>query len=313
MSARIAQRRLAALLGALVLGWIGVAGAQEESAAPEKPLTPAEQAQQAAWKAAGAAMIQGPSTIEVRDQARISLPDGYRFIPHKEAAEVMRLMGNTTDDDFVGLILPQADDKSWFVSVDYIDSGYIKDDDAKNWKTDELLDSLKEGTEAANEERAKMGIPAIKVTRWIQKPAYDSPTHRLVWSAEVKLKEGTDNDPGVNYNTYVLGRTGYVSLNLITSESTVEEDKPAAKQLLAAVNFNDGKTYADFKPSTDKVAAYGIAALIAGVAAKKLGLLAVVGVFILKFAKVFALAAAGVGGGVWKWLKGRGKGPGTPA
>ena len=314
MSARTAQRRIAVFLGALILGWIGVASAQEESTAPEQPLTPAQQASQTAWKAAGAAMIHGPSTIDVRDQAKISLPDGYGFIPRKEAAEVMRVMGNTTDEQFVGLILPLAEEKRWFVAVDYIDSGYIKDDEAKDWKADELLDSLKEGTEAANEDRAKMGIPAIQVTRWIEKPAYDSRTHRLVWSAEVKLKEGADNDPGVNYNTYVLGRTGYISLNLITAEATVEEDKPAARQLLAAVNFNAGKTYADFKPSTDKVAAYGIAALIAGVAAKKLGLLAVIGVFIVKFAKVFALAAAGVGGGFWKWIRGRGgKNPGTPA
>lgn len=314
MSARIAQRRLAMLMGAMVLGWIGVASAQEESTAPEATLTPAQQASQAAWKAAGAAMIHGPSTIDVRDQATISLPEGYGFIPRREAAEVMRLMGNTTDDEFIGLILPHDEEKQWFVSVNYIDSGYIKDDDAKDWKADELLESLKEGTEAGNEERAKLGIPAIKVTRWIEEPAYDNPTHRLVWSAEVTLKERTDNDPGVNYNTYVLGRTGYVSLNLITSESTIAEDKPAARQLLAAVNFNDGRTYADFKPSTDKVAAYGIAALIAGVAAKKLGLFAVIGVFILKFAKIFALAAAGVFGGVWKWLKGRsGKDPGTPA
>ena len=276
--------------------------------------TLAEQENAAAWRAAIAAIVAGPNSVTLRDQATLTLPEGFGFVPAKEGSDVMKVMGNGTDDRFLGLVLPLRKDSKFFVSVEYESAGYIKDDEAKDWKADELLDSLKEGTEAANEDRAKMGIPAIQVTRWIEKPAYDSRTHRLVWSAEVKLKEGADNDPGVNYNTYVLGRTGYVSLNLITAEATVEDDKPAAKQLLAAVNFNEGKTYADFKPSTDKVAAYGIAALIAGVAAKKLGLLAVIGVFIVKFAKVFALAAAGVGGGVWRWIKGRGgKSPGTPA
>jgi len=109
----------------------------------------------------------------------------------------------------------------------------------------------------------------------------------------------------VNYNTYVLGREGYVSLNLITNASTVEADKPAAHELLGAVNFNDGKRYGDFNSSTDKVAAYGLAALIGGIAAKKLGLLAAIGVFVVKFAKVILVGVAAAGGAVAKFFKGR--------
>jgi uncharacterized membrane-anchored protein len=241
------------------------------------------------------------------------LPAGYGFIPEKEAAALMRLMGNTTGDAFVGLILPEDDAKRWFVSVDFEESGYIKDDDARDWDADELLQNLISGTEAGNEERTRMGIPAIKVTRWIERPAYESGKHQLVWSAEARLRDGADPDPTINYNTYVLGREGYISLNLITSASTVEADKPAARQLLPAVTFKEGKRYADFNSSTDKVAAYGLAALVAGVAAKKPGLLALAGAFILKFAKGFALGVAAAGG-LWKWLKGRrGKDTGTPA
>jgi uncharacterized membrane-anchored protein len=109
----------------------------------------------------------------------------------------------------------------------------------------------------------------------------------------------------VNYNTYVLGREGYVSLNLITASSTVETDKPAAHELLGAVNFNEGKRYGDFNSSTDKVAAYGLAALVGGIAAKKLGLLAAIGLFVAKFAKVLIVGAAAAGGAVMKFLKGR--------
>jgi uncharacterized membrane-anchored protein len=58
--------------------------------------------------------------------------------------------------------------------------------------------------------------------------------------------------------------------------------------------YNDGKRYEDFNAGTDKVAAYGLAALVAGVAAKKLGLIAVVLAFAAKFAKVLLLAGAGV-------------------
>jgi uncharacterized membrane-anchored protein len=259
----------------------------------------------AVWAAAGAAMVHGPSTVTLKDQAQLSLPSGYGFVPPKEGAAVMDMLGNQTDERFIGLIFPEAEESSWFVTMEYEPSGYIKDDDAKDWDADELLQNLKDGTEAANEHRREIGVGEIQVTRWVERPAYDAQTHRLVWSAEARQKGGQDPDPTVNYNTYVLGREGYVSLNLITNSSTVEADKPSAHQLLAAVNFNDGKRYADFNGSTDKVAAYGLAALIGGIAAKKLGLIGVILAFGAKFAKLIVVGMAAAGGAVAKFFKGR--------
>jgi uncharacterized membrane-anchored protein len=256
----------------------------------------------AAWKAADVVMKRGPQEIELRDQAKLQLPDGYGFIPTKEAARVMSAMGNQTDSRFIGLVIPLRKE-NWFVTVDFEPAGYIKDDDAKDWKADELLDSLKEGTEAGNKRRVDLGIAPIQVTRWIEPPKYDANKHHLVWSAEARLKSGDDPDPTINYNTYVLGREGYVSMDLITTSSTIATDKRAATELLAGVQFDSGKRYGDFNSSTDKVAAYGLAALIGGVVAKKLGLLAVIGVFLAKFAKVIALGAAAFGGGLVKWFR----------
>ena len=177
-----------------------------------------------------------------------------------------------------------------------VKAGYVKDDDAKDWKADELLASLKEGTEETNKERRQRGIGEIDVIGWVQPPTYDAITHRLLWSLSSKPKGATDTaNAGINYNTYALGRDGYISLNLVTSLKNIERDRPVAHTLLAALNFNEGKRYADFNASTDKVAEYGLAALVAGVAAKKLGLLAAVGVFLLKFWKIALLALAGIG------------------
>ena len=266
---------------------------------------PEADAGNAVWEAAMAAMVRGPNTVQLKDQAQLALPAGYGFVPPKEGGAVMDMLGNQTDERFIGLIFPESDEANWFVTIDYEPSGYIKDDDAKEWDADELLQNLKDGTEAANEHRRDVGVAEIEVTRWVEKPAYDAQTHRLVWSAEAREKSGQDNDPVVNYNTYVLGRQGYVSLNLITSSSTIEADKPAAHELLAAVNFNDGKRYSDFDSSTDEVAAYGLAALVGGMAAKKLGLLAAAGLFIAKFAKLILIGVAALGAGAVKFLKGR--------
>jgi len=109
-------------------------------------------------------------------------------------------------------------------------------------------------------------------------------------------------EQGVNYNTYLLGREGYVSMNLVTDLDAVEAQKPTARRLLAALEFDKGKGYGDFDSSTDRIAEYGLAALIGGVAAKKLGLFALVAAFVLKFAKIIALAVAGLGTLVWKYV-----------
>ncbi|MBJ2156521.1 DUF2167 domain-containing protein [Variovorax sp. IB41] len=261
-----------------------------------------EAEQEAAFKAAKAVQKAGPADIPLRDQAHLKLPEGYIWVPTPAAAQLMRSMGNRTDDTFIGAIFP-ADDADWMAVVKFVKEGYIKDDDAKDWNADDLLKSLKEGTEAANEERAKRGIPGIEVTGWAQKPQYEAQTHRLVWSALSKKKGDTGDRQGVNYNTYALGRDGYLSLNLITNAKDLDTYKPDAAKLLAALQYDDGKKYADFNSSTDKVAAYGLAALVAGVAVKKLGLFALALAFLAKFAKIAVVAGGAALWGIAKIFK----------
>jgi uncharacterized membrane-anchored protein len=196
------------------------------------------------------------------------------------------------------------------VVTQFIKEGYIKDDDAKDWNADELLQNLKTGTEEANKDRVARGFPELEVLGWVEKPAYDSLTHRLVWSLRAKDKGDPDAaEAGVNYNTYALGRDGYFSLNLLTSTSRVNSDKGAAAELLAALSYDAGKRYEDFNASTDHIAEYGIAALIGGVVAKKLGLLAVLGLFAVKFAKVIAVGAIAFGAGIMKFFRRKPKRP----
>jgi uncharacterized membrane-anchored protein len=108
---------------------------------------------------------------------------------------------------------------------------------------------------------------------------------------------------GVNYNTYMLGREGYFSLNLVTGLNELPQYKTNANELLAAVSFVDGKKYSDFDSKTDKVAEYGLAALVVGVAAKKLGLFAGLLVLIAKFWKIALIASLAFGGSALKLFK----------
>jgi uncharacterized membrane-anchored protein len=292
------------LVGAIaIIGFIHAALAAD---------TPSREAQQAdrqaavasAVKAMEAAQIKGPSDIKLRDQATIKLPAGYVWVPEPAASQFMKAVGNHPDERELGLIFPQAESEGWMVVATYEKSGYIKDDDAKNWNADDMLKSIQEGTEAANEERKSQGFPELEVLGWVEKPNYTADTHRLIWSMSARNKGVTaPEDTSINYNTYALGREGYITLNLITGLQNIGAEKHHAQTLLAALNFDDGKRYADYNSSTDKTAEYGLAALVGGLAAKKLGMFALAAGFFAKFAKVIVLAVAGVGAAARKFFK----------
>lgn len=285
------------------------ANAQQAGPSPNAQsdaVAPAPTEMEAAFAAARATMRAGPADITFLDQATFKLPAGFVFVPSEESKRLLLSMGNTPGDDIVGMVFPDDEKANWFVVARFEKSGYVEDDDAKDWDADELLQTLKQGTEEANRERVTRGIPPMEVIGWVEAPHYDATTHRLIWSASTQDKGApADAEKGINYNTYALAREGYISMNLVTNLDSVEAQKPVARRLLAALEYNEGKRYGDFNASTDKVAAYGLAALIAGVGAKKLGLLAVIGAFFAKFVKVIVLAGVGAAAGIGKWMKGR--------
>ena len=82
---------------------------------------------------------------------------------------------------------------------------------------------------------------------------------------------------------------------MITDLESIDKYKPIARELLGNIEFNEGKRYSDFNAATDKVAEYGLAALVGGLAAKKLGLLAVIGALLAKFGKLIFVGVVTVG------------------
>ncbi len=265
---------------------------------PSPPAANSQEAREAeleaAAQAAGTVKIAGPAKVILADQGVLDLPAGMNFIGKLEATRLMRAMGNVVSDKLIGMVFGDGT-PFWIVPVTFIKEGYVKDDEARDWKPDALLQSLREGTEQANKDRMARGFDPIEITGWIEPPAYDSSLHRLVWSAAIRNINAAPSASGsMNYNTYMLGREGYFSLNLIGAQDESDKLKPKAKVLLAGVSFNPGKKYENFNASTDTVAAYGIAALIGGLAAKKLGLFALAAAFLLKFAKLGAIAVLGL-------------------
>lgn len=218
----------------------------------------------------------GPTDAKLGDQASLKLPEGYRFLGPEDTQRVLREMGNFPSGSELGLVAPTANDEDWFVVIRYVDSGYVKDDDAANWDADAMMASIKEGTEEANKKRQERGFPPLIIKGWEEKPHYDKAANKVVWAISAQEQK----DIGVNYNTLALGRHGYMSMNMVGSLQELPKLKPHAQTLLTNLNFVQGKRYADFNSASDKVAAVGLSALIAG-AALKSGLLAKLWAFLI--------------------------------
>jgi len=298
-----------AMLAAVLANLVTLAPAQTPAPSAAQSQQAREQELRAAWEAADKAGTRGPADVRLIDQAVLKLPNDYFFVPKAEGTRIMRALGNlVSEQTFGGLIVGTRPSDQWIVVVRYIKEGYIKDDDAKDWNADELLQNLKDGTAEANKDRATRGFPEMEILGWIEKPTYDATSHRLVWSLLSKDKDAPEAGiKGINYNTYALGRDGYFSLNLLTNSNRIANDKSAAHELLAALNYNDGKRYTDFNAATDHIAEYGLAALVGGVVAKKLGLFALIALGVAKFGKIIALAVAAFGAGIWKLVRARSK------
>src|SRR5262249_44358949 len=131
--------------------------------------------------------------------------------------------------------------------------------------------------------------------------------HHLVWGMRLTREQSAGET--VNFNTRVLGRKGFVSINLIDDATAIEAGKPAGAAILAAPTYKPGARHEDLDGKTDKVAEYGLTALVlggAGLAAlkvAKVGLLAKFGAKLLALLLALKKAIVLLLAGLAAWLK----------
>ena len=125
----------------------------------------------------------GPITARLGDIAEIKVPAGYRFTGKEGTRKFLELTHNPPSSSELGTIIPitsedteSEDSGFWFVIFEFDDVGYVKDDERDKLDADALLQSIKDNTENANEERAKQGRSAYRVTSWYKPPFYDVTT-----------------------------------------------------------------------------------------------------------------------------------------
>ena len=182
----------------------------------------------------------------------------------------------------------------------------MKDDDKDKLDASKLYETLEKGVTQENESRRAQGWSEYKLRGWMTPPNYDERTNNLTWA--FKLSSSRDNYQHVSLNEKIrlLGRGGVMNVTLVAGLDGFKETEASAQKLLTGFSYVSGQKYAEFT-SGDKVAKYGLAALVvggAGAIALKTGLLAYLG----KFWKLVVAGVVGIGVGIaklWKKITGR--------
>lgn len=239
--------------------------------------------------------------------AKITLKDGFQYLDRAGAKALLTDIWHNppqASSDVIGMIVPKdfdpLEESSWAVTIQSENDGYVKDDEFASMKFDDVLKEMQEGSKEASEERVKAGYGKMELAGWATAPRYDKDQHKLHWAKKYNV-----DAPGqaLNYDIRVLGRSGHLELSLISDMSHFKEIEANVPTILSMVDFTDGNRYADYK-SGDKVANYGIAALITGGILAKSGLFAKLGIILLKGWKLVMVAVVGVGAFIKRLVSG---------
>jgi uncharacterized membrane-anchored protein len=213
---------------------------------------------------------------------------------------MLEMMHNPTDGSELGLLTNENLD--WFVLFEFEDSGYIKDAAKEKLDAKAMLESIREGNESSNQARKERGWAPIQITGWHTAPFYNKETNNLEWC----IQGESQGHKIVNYNTRILGRGGVMSANLLVDPEELDKTLVTSKEILTGFSFLPGKKYSEWR-SGDKIAKYGLTALVVGGAvgaAAKLGFLAKIAASLGKLWKAIILGLIALGAGIKRFLFG---------
>ena len=230
---------------------------------------------------------RGPVIGKLGDVAQVRVPENCRFADGAGARKFMEITQNPTSGAEQGVLLCMStaarDSGYWFVIFEYNASGLVKDDEKSTLDQAKILRTIQRGTEAGNSERRRRGWGEIEIIGWQREPYYDSLTHNLTWATRLREKGSESNEETINHSVRLLGRGGVMNADLVAEPGQMEGAVAAFDSILTDYSFVAGQRYSEWRAG-DKVAQYGLTALIAGgagVAAVQLGLFAKLGKFLL--------------------------------
>ena len=228
------------------------------------------------------AWTPGPFTADLGGIAEFAVPKGFLITDKRGTQKLLELTQNIPSGAEVGALIPEGRSKEdmWFVTFEFHEVGFVTDDEKDKMDITALLKSVQDGKEASNKLRSERGWPPFHVIGWQHEPYYDSVTNNLTWSILGRDDKGIES---VNHSVRILGRHGTMNIDFVMSPELYANVVPGFDSLIGGFKYHEGHRYADYV-SGDKLAGYGLTALIAGGA----GALAVKTGLLMKMWKLFA-------------------------
>jgi uncharacterized membrane-anchored protein len=235
---------------------------------------------------------------QLGNKAEVEIPKGYRFTQASGTQKMLKMYDNIPSTRELGMLTTEG--LGPWIIFEFDEAGYVKDDDKDELDADALMATLREGQEAGNARRREMGIEELELLGWAVPPRYNSLTHNLEWATRIRSKNG--GGESINYNTRLLGRKGVMEVALVCGPEELDRLIPEYQSIMSGYQYTSGESYAEYREG-DKVAQYGLAALVAGgaaVAAGKMGLFAKLSGLIAKLGKGIVVVVIALGATIKK-------------
>ena len=191
------MRLVRSLLIAAVLSATAAPALAEQAAYPESQEAYDAEIAKLRWK-------KGPGNYQPGDShARVALPQGIEILTGPDAERMAFLINGIELPETVAMA--QSNTSDAIIYIDYVAEGFVTDDDWSEIDSEALLEDIRAGNEAANDERTSNGFAPMHTVGWLIPPTYDAERKTARWATELE-EEG---ERFANIQVIKLGRSGY--------------------------------------------------------------------------------------------------------
>lgn len=242
------------------------------------------------------------------DLATLTVSDNFSYLNNADTQKFLTLVWQNppgTGRTALGMLVPadvnlMAED-AWAIVIHYEDAGYVSDADAEKIDYDDLMHQMRKQVHDDSAQRIADGYEAFELLGWARRPYYDRDGNKMYWAKQLRFGDGPHET--LNYEIRILGRHGVLELNMVAGMDMLSSVDAKVPAVLKMVEFNPGNTYAEFDPGMDKVAAYGLAGLVAGGLLTKAGFFK--GLLVLLLASKKLVGAVLIAGLIALWAGAR--------
>lgn len=189
--------------------------------------------------AAAVEPLAGPVDLSLGAEARLSLPEGWRWVPKDRLQAYFGADGRKAGAWDLGLALSPGQPQFEF-RVQFEPLGAVAEPAAPP-DTAAILVKVQAGASAANLERRAQGGLDTQIPGWAEEPAYDTTSKRLVWGE--RRESGAEERRG--WHARLLGRAGVLKLDAEGPADLMPLQAPLLQTLFNSLSLAEGRGLAD--------------------------------------------------------------------